>query len=247
MSRRPRRLLVIAIAIAIAVAAAVFIAAELTDFTTGSPPSATQLLSRFGVWAGFVLIYFEESGIPLFIPGDVFLVYVGHQLPPAWWVRIAAWLGFIAAVVLGSTNLYLLSRRFGSRVLQLPAFKRVVHVSPERVARAERAFARWGVWALIVGRHIPGLRVPLTVAAGTLRMPYPRFAASVAVSSAIWAAIFLSAGVVYGDTAADLLRSRWLYVGLAAAVLVAAVLIAVRFWITPRVRAMRAREYTPDP
>jgi len=42
-----------------------------------------------------------------------------------------------------------------------------LHLTPQRLERAEGWFVRWGAWALIFGRHIFGLRVPLTVAAGT--------------------------------------------------------------------------------
>jgi len=62
----------------------------------------------------------------------------------------------------------------------------LLHITPERPSSAERAFNRWGVVALVFGRHIIGRRVPLTVTAGILRIPYEVFASSVAVSSVVW-------------------------------------------------------------
>jgi len=51
----------------------------------------------------------------------------------------------IVVVVLGATNLYLISRRIGRRLLagRLGA---VLHVTPERLDQAERWFHRWGPW-----------------------------------------------------------------------------------------------------
>src|SRR6266550_9345985 len=64
-------------------------------------------LNRYGYLVGFALIYIEESGVPLFIPGDAFLAYVGHRLPHNVPVFLAAWIGFVLAVTFGATNLYL--------------------------------------------------------------------------------------------------------------------------------------------
>jgi membrane protein DedA with SNARE-associated domain len=178
---------------------------ELQVEPPGVWPALRDAIKRFGYLGGFLLIYVEESGIPLFVPGDVFLVYVGHRLPANWWVWLAAWTGFVAAVVLGSMNLYLLSRRLGHRVLAHP-IARFLHLTPERLARAESGFRRWGPWAVIVGRHVPGLRVPITVAAGILGMEFRVFLISVAISSGVWAAVFLALGIAYGESVARLLH-----------------------------------------
>jgi hypothetical protein len=97
---------------------------------------------------------------------------------------LIAWRGLIGVVVLGATNLFFISRRFGRRLVE-GRFAHLVHLSPERLQRAEKWFERCGVLAIIFGRHIPGFRVPITVAAGVLKVRYPLFAPSVAVSTAI--------------------------------------------------------------
>jgi membrane protein DedA with SNARE-associated domain/enterochelin esterase-like enzyme len=141
----------------------------------------------------FALLYIEESGVPLGIPGDFFIGYVGHAIPRTPAALLIAWLGFIILVVAGASNLYLVSRRWGHRLLQgRPA--RALHLTPARMERAEGWYRRWGILTVIFGRHVPGLRIPLTVAAGMSRMSYPAFAASVAVSTALWSGILLLIG-----------------------------------------------------
>jgi membrane-associated protein len=186
--------------------------------------SIGALLKAYGYLGGFALIYIEETGLPLFIPGDVFLLYVGSRLPHELPILIAAWLGFVLAVTLGATNLYLLSRRFGRRLIEhrLAGF---LHITPERVDSAEHWFRRYGPWALIFGRHIPGFRVPLTVVAGILELPYRLFAISVAVSSAIWAGVFLVLGVVFGSGIEKSIRTNLVPFGAAAVVIVAVVAV----------------------
>ncbi len=186
--------------------------------------SISSLLRAYGYLGGFALIYIEETGIPLFIPGDVFLLYVGSRLPHDVPILCAAWLGFVLAVTLGSTNLYLLSRRFGRSLIE-HRLARFLHITPERVRSAEHWFRRYGPWALIFGRHIPGFRVPLTVVAGILELPYGIFAISVAVSSAIWAGVFLALGAVFGSSIEKSIRSNLLVFGAVAVVIIAVVAV----------------------
>jgi membrane protein DedA with SNARE-associated domain len=186
--------------------------------------SIGTILRQDGYLVGFALIYIEESGVPLFIPGDAFLAYVGHRLPHNVPVFLAAWIGFVLAVTFGATNLYLLSRRYGRRLLEhrVASF---LHLTPARLDSAESSFRRWGPWALIFGRHILGLRVPLTVAAGVLKLPYRTFAISVAVSSAAWAGVFLLLGLLFGNSVERSIRSSPLIYGAAGAAIVAVVVV----------------------
>ena len=216
----------VALLIVVIVAMWLLIEHDASGELPGADRSIGEILRQEGYLVGFVLIYIEESGIPLFIPGDAFLLYVGHRLPHNFPVLFAAWLGFTLAVTLGATNLYLLSRRYGRRLLQ-HRVARFLELTPDRLDRAEEWYARFGPWTLIFGRHIPGFRVPLTVAAGILNLRYRIFAISVAISSAAWAGVFLLLGVLFGDTLERAIRSSPLaYGGVAAMIVVAIVGVA---------------------
>jgi membrane protein DedA with SNARE-associated domain len=218
------------IVIAVVIAAAVVLSAILQ----GDVPDVPRLhflrpfFHRYSYLASYALLYIEESGIPLPAPGDVFVMYVGAHVPRNLFSWIFAWLGLIGMVVLGATNLFFISRKFGRRLAE-GRFAHVVHLSPERLEKAQRWFEKYGVIAIIFGRHIPGFRVPITVAAGVLRVKYTVFAASVAVSTAIWAGIVLIVGINYGPRMGGFLQAhRQLYWLWAAIVLVMIVLIVFR-------------------
>jgi membrane protein DedA with SNARE-associated domain len=223
--------------IAVVLGIAFLIEQDVTGEVVDADASISALLGAYGYLGGFALIYIEETGIPLFIPGDVFLLYVGSRLPHDVLILLAAWLGFVLAVTLGSTNLYLLSRRFGRRLIEHP-LARFLHITKDRVDSAERWFRRYGPWALIFGRHIPGFRVPLTVVAGILELPYGIFAISVAVSSAAWAGVFLILGVVFGAGITRIVQSYLIPVG----ALVVAVIVVVA-----AVAYIRSRRAHPAP
>lgn len=164
-----------------------------------------QFFHGYSFMPGFGLLYIEESGIPLPAPGDVFVLYVGAHVPRNLAAWLAAWLGLIVAVTLGATNLFFISRKYGRRLVE-SRLADYIHLSPARLAKAERWFQQYGVLAIIFGRHIPGFRVPITVAAGIFRVRYPVFAVSVAISTAIWAGIVIIIGIKFGSRLESFLR-----------------------------------------
>jgi membrane protein DedA with SNARE-associated domain len=169
-------------------------------------------------------------------------MYVGIKVPHHLAAWIAAWLGLVLAVVLGATNLFLISRKFGRRLVE-SEFAEYVHLSHKRLERAERWFERYGVLAIIFGRHIPGFRIPITVASGIFRIRYRVFAASVAVSTAIWAGVVLIIGINFGPRLSELLRVHsFLYFVWGAIVLA----LFLTIFIRQRLRKARARAW-PNP
>lgn len=200
----------------------------LPENLNGVRAAIGSLVRRYGAPGSFVLLYVEESGIPLPVPGDVYVLYLGNMFKGSIGGLIAVWLGIIATVVAGSSNLYLISHRFGPRLIEHP-LARVVHIDSARLESAGRWFRRWGIVAVIFGRHVPGFRVPITVVAGTLGFPYRLFAPGVVVSSAIWAGTFLYLGARFGPTAAGVLgRHPWIYVASTAVVVGLVIVFLVR-------------------
>jgi membrane protein DedA with SNARE-associated domain len=230
------------VAIAITIVLAVLYG-DVPEFVNTGTHYLREFMARNSFLFGFVLLYLEESGVPLPAPGDVFVMYVGTRIPhtPVAW--ILAWLGLILAVLGGASNLYLISTRWGRR-LATSHFAEYIHLSHERLERAEKWFKRYGVLAIIFGRHIPGFRIPITVACGIFRIPYRVFAPSVAVSTAIWAGIMLYIGVNFGPRFENLLRAHtsiyFVWAGLV-------VLLIVSIYVRQRRRLARDRSRAPSP
>jgi membrane protein DedA with SNARE-associated domain len=168
------------------------------DVARGVVAAETSIQHRIGVEIAIAGIYLEESGLPMPVPSEVSIGYLGQRLggsPPA---LIATWLGLTALIVLGSTNLFVAARRFGPAAVN-GRIGTVLHLTPSRVARAQSWLARWGPLAIGVSRYIPGLRWAMAVACGTLGVGYRTFWLSTAVSASIWAAVMLTLGVTVGD------------------------------------------------
>jgi len=157
-----------------------------------------RIQHQSGVQIAIAGIYLEESGLPMPVPSEVSVGYLGQRLgenPPA---LFASWLALTVLIVLGSTNLFLASRRFGQRLLT-SRMGSALQLTPSRVARAQAWFGRWGPLAIAVSRYVPGLRWAMAVACGILGVSYRTFWFSTAISAALWAAVMLTLGVTVGD------------------------------------------------
>jgi membrane protein DedA with SNARE-associated domain len=151
----------------------------------------------------FLVITAEELGIPLPVPGDVAITWGGYLTTTGAIPLPLACVSVVAGATLGSLGLYTISRRYGHPFMV--RFGRYVGLEPALLERAERAFRRWGPWAIIFGRHIPGMRIVLSAFAGVVEVPIYIFVPSVIVSASLWAGIFLTVGRVLGR------RSRFLF------------------------------------
>src|SRR3979490_513677 len=69
---------------------------DVRDDVTGFGSLVTGLMNRFGAAASFALLYIEESGVPLPVPGDVYVAYLGRLFASSISNLILAWLGIIA-------------------------------------------------------------------------------------------------------------------------------------------------------
>lgn len=80
----------------------------------------------------------------------------------------------IAGVVIGDTILYGAGRIFGARLLHSGWFKRRI-LPDEKREKIEQNFHDRGVLILLGARFTPGIRTPVFIMSGVLRMPIGRF------------------------------------------------------------------------
>ncbi len=227
---RSRRLLALlsVLGVALVLLVVAFLEGDLPEEVIDVVAFARGALTRYGAPLSFGLLYIEESGVPLPVPGDVYVAYLGNISAGSLPKLLVAWLGIIAVVAAGSTNLYLVSRRWGRRLVE-NRLGTVLRLDRGRLERAEGWFARRGPLAIVFGRHLPGFRIPITVIAGIFRVRYRVFAPSVAVSTAIWAGVWVWLGARFGTAVASALGSQsWTLLAVAAAIVLVLAYVLVR-------------------
>ena len=188
-------------------AAAVAVAVTQPRLATRVTALEVGIQQKIGVELAVAGVYLEESGIPMPVPSEVGIGYLGQRVTVNPLALGATWFGLTLLIVLGSTNLFAASRRFGPALVD-GRLGKALHLTPSGVARAQRWFQRWGPLAIGVSRYVPGLRWGMAVACGTLGVRYRTFWWSTAISASIWAAALLTLGVTVGDGIARLIAEH---------------------------------------
>jgi membrane protein DedA with SNARE-associated domain len=122
------------------------------------------LLHQQAYLAPFLLVTVEEAGIPLPVPGDLVIMYIGYQVSKGVLPYAHAFVLLLLAVLVGSSILYALSARYGQRIVL--HFGNYLHLDAHKLLTVEEKFQQYGPWVIILGRHIPGFRIPITIFAG---------------------------------------------------------------------------------
>jgi membrane protein DedA with SNARE-associated domain len=130
--------------------------------------------------------------------------------------------------------------RWGGRSL-LERHGRWLHLSPERLDRAEAWFARHGAWAVFLGRLTPVVRSFISIPAGALETPVGPYAVLTLAGSAIWCFGFAAVGWALGSSY-DHVHHAFRYVDvLVVAVGAGALSLAAARGTRRRARGRRAR------
>jgi membrane protein DedA with SNARE-associated domain len=209
-----------------------------------------QLLERFltdyGYFAVFILMFVEEAGLPLPLPNEVALMYVGYlssqgKLDP----NLAGLVATLGATA-GSALLYYLARRGGRPLIH--RFGRFIHVNDKRLDQAERWVARYGPISIPIARLTPGLRIATTIISGVLNVSYRVVFVSVVVVALIWSYFWIHLGRALGDRWDEGARTferagRW---GLVAVVVIIALILLIR-WLLARRQARREAQEPAAP
>ncbi|HSW48063.1 MAG TPA: DedA family protein [Candidatus Saccharimonadales bacterium] len=175
-------------------------------FLDGLADSVALFLKHQVFLAPILFLVLEEAGIPLPIPGDIIVIFTGYQVTRGAIAYPVAFVVIIAAVLIGSTILYTLSKRYGKKIVFM--LGNYLHFDEEKLATVEKNFKKYGILVIIIGRHIPGFRIPITIFSGISDISYKQFILSTFVSVIFSTAFYLSIGQRMGPKAAHLLHAH---------------------------------------
>ncbi len=165
----------------------------------------TSWLAHYGVVAVFVLMLVDAvfpaaSELVMLYGGALASGALTHRVDVLGWhgtgfsaylaVSLAGVLGYQAGAILG----WWIGDRGGRPLLEQRG--RWLHLTPERIERAERWFERWDDWAAFVGRITPVARSFISIPAGVFEMPFRRYNVLTLLGNAIWC--FAIAGIGWG-------------------------------------------------
>jgi membrane protein DedA with SNARE-associated domain len=209
---------------------------DLPSFLHGVAP----ILDRWGYLAVAGVIGVESFGVPA--PGQTIMVAAAIYSS---WGRLnifaVAAIAFVAAV-LGDNIGYWIGVRGGRRAVH--RFGKYIFITPERLERAEKFFARRGNRVVVVARFIDGLRQLNGVIAGITAMPWRTFLIYNAIGAALWVGWWTTVSYLLGTHLVEIIDRAHEYKWWAAGVLV--IVIGGYVWLHMRhIRRRRAREAAP--
>lgn len=149
-----------------------------------------RLIEQFTYVAIITVLLLCGLGLPL--PEEVpiltsaVLSRVGHLHP--WWALGACMLG----VMVGDSVMFLLGRHWGPHVLEHRLSRKLL--TPERREKILAYFERYGAWIIFAARFLPGIRAPLFLTAGSMKVSFRIFflmdgaAALVSIPTSFWLA-----------------------------------------------------------
>lgn len=133
----------------------------------------TDILLEHGSYlAIIVVLILTGSGLP--IPEEVPIITAGILSANG---KLDPWLAFACCLfgaIVGDSVMYWIGFHFGRGVLrEHPRWAR--WVTPQREAQIETMFRRHGLKVFFVARFLVGLRSPVYLTAGIMRVPFRRF------------------------------------------------------------------------
>ena len=155
----------------------------------------------------FAVIAIEEAGVPLPAPGDLIIAFYGWRASgdPVAIAKVVVTCALASAT--GTLAPYFIARRFGETVAQRVAGW--LDINMRRVDQLEERVAEYGTAGVLVGRLIPGLRVAVSLVAGTARLPLRTFTPGVFVAAAIYWTGWALLGAIVGPHVRDVIRPAY--------------------------------------
>ena len=186
----------------------------------------TSWIADHGLVAVFVLMAIDAvlpAGgelVMLFAGALAAGAIAGHDGPSLVAAIAAGTLGYLAGSLAG----WAIGRAGGRPFIERHG--RWLHIGPDRFARAERWFGRYGSAFVFFGRLTPLVRSFVSIPAGVLEFPLGRYTILTAAASLVWCLAFGVAGYALG-THWDGLHHAFRYADYAAVAVLAAILATV--------------------
>ena len=130
-----------------------------------------SVIETLGYGGIFLLMAAESAGIP--IPSEIIMPFSGFLAARGAFALWAAVCAGVLGNIAGSLIFYWIGLRWGRPFID--RFGKYFLIHPRDVDLAERWFARWGIWAALIGRLLPAIRTYISFPAGVARMHLGKF------------------------------------------------------------------------
>ena len=194
----------------------------------------------------FFILIISLTGAGLPIPEEVPIVAAGvlsssavAQLNPT-----LAFFSCLIGALLGDSIMYAIGRFFGKTFLRRhPWFARVLHEDREK--QMEDLILNQGLKVFLLARFMVGVRAPVYMAAGVMRVKFAKFLLVDAVCASIVVGTFFWLSCFFGESIGPLVReSQW---AVTIIVLIAIAFVAIYYFVWRKYRKHLKLDQPPPP
>lgn len=132
---------------------------------------AIGVIRAGGYWGVALLMAIESACVPL--PSEIIMPFAGYLVSTGEMNLFLAATAGALGCNLGSVVAYEAGKRGGRPFVE--RWGRYLLIGADELDAADRFFARWGNWAVLVGRLLPVIRTFIAFPAGVARMPLVPF------------------------------------------------------------------------
>lgn len=153
----------------------------------------TSLVQNYGLLLVFASAFIEQLGLP--IPSYPVLLVAGALSFVGGDSLILIMAIGTLGVVMGDLVVYALGARFGRRALSVVC--KLSFARDDCVRRTEDRFARFGPWALLFVKFLPGFALVLILLSGFTRLALPLFLLLDGVGAVVYVALPVILGAIF--------------------------------------------------
>jgi membrane protein DedA with SNARE-associated domain len=132
---------------------------------------AIGVIRAGGYWGVALLMAIESACVPL--PSEIIMPFAGYLVSTGEMNLFLAATAGALGCNLGSVVAYEAGKRGGRPFVE--RWGKYLLIGADELDTADRFFARWGNWAVLVGRLLPVIRTFIAFPAGVARMPLVPF------------------------------------------------------------------------
>lgn len=163
-----------------------------------------DFLLQFGYLGIILFLVLTGCGMP--IPEEVAIVFAGWGSSQGHLDPTYAAAACLFGALLGDSIMYAIGYHFGhSLMAEHPKLGKFV--GAEREEYFERAIQRHGFKVMLLARFMVGVRGPVYLAAGVVRMPFRRFLLWDVICASIVVGTFFALSFFYGNQITELIRN----------------------------------------
>jgi membrane protein DedA with SNARE-associated domain len=172
----------------------------------------TGWINHFPYLGLFLLLVLGGIGLPF--PEDGTLILSGFLVAHGVLRPTPTFSAVYCGLLLSDYLLYWVGKRYGMRVLEQKRFRRMI--SRERVSWLKEKLDKRGIWIILIGRHLWGLRAQIFLVAGVVNMPRVKFLLADGVSALFTIAFMGGIGYVGGNSLQVIKKdiTRWEHIAI---------------------------------